>query len=137
MAIFAYGDHYPLVVIDKGFENYTKWQRVRQSLTKTFVDDLTYIANTGMSYDEMLSCEKGIAPLFLLLKNGKVNVETVAILNSIDNFTDTWKKKTPIWKEDFLRIKKLARFVKFDAAKFQNFYCTFKEDLKENHETMA
>jgi len=137
VANFAYGDHYPLEDIDKGFVNYNKWQRIRQSLTKHFVDDLMSLSNTGMTYNELLSCDKGIAPLFLLLKNGKVNIETVAILNSIDNFTDTWKKKTPIWKEDFLRIKKLARFVKFDAAKFQNFYCNFKEELKENHETMA
>jgi hypothetical protein len=137
VANIAYGNLYPVTDVDVGMENYTNWQKKRQSLTKMFTDDLSFLVNTGMTYKELMSFEDGIPPLFVLMKNGKINIETLAIMNTIENFVDTWKSVNPIWKDDFLRVAKLGSFVRFDTAKFTNLFINFKEELKENHETMA
>lgn len=137
VANLAYGNTYPLHDFDQGFDNYNKWQRVRQSLTKTFMDDLDYLANSGLTLDGLLNAKDGMPPLFMLMKNRKVNIETVAILNKLNPFVDTWKQSHKIWKDDFLVIKKLGSFLKVDYDKFNKIYSNFKEALKENHETMA
>lgn len=127
-ANFAYGNMYPIDNTEKGDTLYTKWQRNRQSLHKMFSDDLDTIAAKGLSYEELIATDK-IPPLFVMLKSGSVNIETLTIMNNLENFSDKWKPSFHLWKEDLMRIRKLASFIKFDEAKFRTTYNTFKDTL--------
>lgn len=133
VANFAYGNLYPVEDHDKAETLYITWQRKRQSLHKTFSDDLDTLSNMGLSYEELVTTEK-IPPLFVALKTGKVNIETLTIMNKLENFSDSWKGIFHLWKDDLLRIRKLESFIKFDEAKFTHTYNTFKETLVTHHE---
>jgi hypothetical protein len=133
VANFAYGNTYPLDDEEKAFKFYTQWQRNRQSLTKMFRDDLDYLASKKISYEELISTDK-IPPLFVAYKSGKINIETLTIMNALENFSDRWKSIFHLWKDDLLRIRKLESFIKFDEAKFQQIYSDFKESLVAHHE---
>jgi hypothetical protein len=128
VANFAYGNFYPVDDHDKAESMYITWQRKRQSLHKTFSDDLDALSSMGLSYQELITTEK-FPPLFVALKNGKVNIETLTIMNKLENFSDSWKSTFHLWKDDLLRIRKLESFIKFDEAKFTTTYNTFKENL--------
>lgn len=132
-ANFAYGNFYPVEDHDKAETYYIKWQRNRQSLFKVFSDDLDTLSSMNMSYSELVSTDK-IPPLFVAFKTGKINIETLTIMNKLENFSDSWKSIFHLWKSDLLRIRKLDSFIKFDEAKFTNTYKTFKETLVNHHE---
>lgn len=133
VANFAYGNLYPVEDHERAESLYTQWQRKRQSLFKTFSDDLDTLASMNMSYEELISTEK-IPPLFVALKTGKINIETLTIMNKLENFSDGWKSIFHLWKSDLLRIRKLESFIKFDEAKFRTTYNTFKDTLVQHHE---
>ena len=133
VANFAYGNFYPLDDEDRALNLYTQWQRNRQSLTKMFTDDLGYLSHLGLSHKEIISTDK-IPPLFIAYKSGKVNIETLTIMNALDNFSDSWKSIFHLWKSDLLRIRKLESFIKFDEAKFQQLYSDYREVLVHSHE---
>lgn len=132
-ANFAYGNMYPMTDPEKSDAFYTKWQRNRQSLYKIFSDDLDTISSKGLSYEELISPEK-IPPLFIMLKSGSVNVETLTIMNKLENFSVRWKPVFHLWRDDLLRIRKLESFIKFDEAKFRTTYDMFKDTLVTHHE---
>ena len=133
VANMAYGNEYPFDDEIKSFALYTKWQRNRQSLTKIIKDDIDNIVNSNLQYEELFGKDGGIPALFVLLKNGKVNVETMVVLDHYEKFLDEWIAAKPFWKQDFLRIKKLSSFIKFDEAKFKPLYLNLKEELKKHH----
>lgn len=138
VANFAYSNPYCLDDQERGLVNYKTWQRKRQSITKTFYDDLSYIESLGLSFESLVDASSTKVPKLLVLeKNNKVNIESLCIMNMFDSFVDNWEKVQPLWKDDYLRIRKLASFIKIDEAKFGQMYCTFKEELKANHETVA
>lgn len=132
-ANFAYGNMYPIDDTEKAEKLYVKWQRNRQSLHKMFSDDLDTIAAKGLSYEELVTTER-IPPLFVMLKSGLINIETLTIMNKLENFSDHWKSIFHLWKDDLMRIRKLDSFIKFDEAKFGNTYNIFKEQLAKDHE---
>lgn len=136
VANMAYGNQYPFSNEEKSFKNYTKWQRNRQSLSKMFSDDIYTIEKTKLSISELVSTQSGMPPLFLLMKNGKINIETVAIINQYQPFIETWKKELPLWKSDFLRIGKLGSFIKTDETRFKKLYLTIEGNQGNNHETL-
>jgi hypothetical protein len=133
VANFAYGNTYPFDDEEKATKLYTQWQRNRQSLTKMFMDDLDYLTLKGVSYEKLVSIEQ-IPPLFVAYKSGKINIETLTIMNALENFSDSWKSIFHLWRDDLLRIRKLESFIKFDEAKFQQIYSDFKESLVAHHE---
>jgi hypothetical protein len=136
VANFARGNDYPFSDEERSFKLYTLWQRNRQSLTKVFKDDCSYISNIGMTWHDLISLEDGIPPLFILMKNGKINIESVAIMNELEGFIPEWEKKNPLWKEDFRRIRKLKAFIKFDKEKFGVLQYNLKIEINSNHETV-
>jgi hypothetical protein len=121
VANMAYGNEYPFEDEEKAFGLYTRWQKNRQSLTKMFKDDCSTIADSGLPWTELVS-GKDVPALFLMMGNRKINIETLAILNVLNPFVDSWVKTHPLWKADFLKIKKLSPFIKFDKDKFKALY---------------
>jgi hypothetical protein len=98
-----------------------------------FMDDLDYLTLKGVSYEKLVSIEQ-IPPLFVAYKSGKINIETLTIMNALENFSDSWKSIFHLWRDDLLRIRKLESFIKFDETKFQQIYSDFKESLVAHHE---
>lgn len=125
----AYGNMYPFDDFEKSWALFTKWKKIRWSITKVFRDDLDTIASYGVSYKELLDASSDVPKLFYLAKAGKISIETIVILNRYDNFLDTWKANSQLWKAEMLRIGKLDKFVKFDPAKIEPLIATFKEEL--------
>lgn len=133
VANFAYGNDYPLEDFDRGGELMKRWQKNRQSLTKMFRDDISFLQDmpTSMSFDALVGRNQSHPALFVLMKNGKINVETVSILNDFEQFVDPWMKVNPIWKSDYLRIKKMNSFVKYNPDKFAPLVQELKEEMKD------
>lgn len=125
VANFAYGNDYPFADIDKAFTLHTKWQKVRQSLTKTFRDDIVFLN----SYCEAHNREfkdlfevNGIPLAYQLLLNGKIHIETLSIINRFENFVPLWMNSMKVWRKEFLRIQKVGSFIKIDETKYGIIY---------------
>lgn len=135
VANFAADNDYPLGDLDKSFQNYIDWQKRRQSLGKIFRDDVEYILNTPQMMNETNDTYKKIigtatdkeddqlcAPLFTMYLNKHIHIETVAILDEFDNFIELWENKYTMFRKNFLTIKKVKSFIKFDRQNFEKAY---------------
>lgn len=133
VANFAYGNEYPIEDYDRAQALSKRWEKNRQSITKMFRDDVATIIeyNSSRSFDEVIGKDKPYPEVFLLYKNGKINVETLSILNDFENFVDSWVKANPLWKSDYLRIKKMPSFVKYNKEKIIPLVQELKEEM--NH----
>lgn len=129
VANFAYGNDYPLDDIERSLNNYKKWSKVRESLTKTFKDDVELLFEE--TYNKNIKDYK--LHLFNMVINNAVNRETSVIIDSFDPLFDLWDKNFPIWKPEIRRVRKLSSFVKFDVDKFRNIFNQIKEDTEENY----
>lgn len=132
VANFAYGNDYPLDDLEKSIANYKKWTRVRESLTKTFRDDVEHIFET--CYTKKVEDYK--KHLFTMMINGSINKETAVIINSFDPLFDYWTMAYPIWKQEITRVRKLGSFVKFDSNKFQQIFNQLKQEVEEQHHAL-
>jgi hypothetical protein len=122
VANFAYGNDYPFNDIDRAFSLHNKWQKIRQSLTKTFSDDIVYLnihcEDHNREFKDLFEVN-GVPTLFQLTLSGKIHIETVAILDRLMNFIPLWMEGLPLWKKEFLKIKKLQSFIVIDEQKFR------------------
>lgn len=125
VANFGYGNAYPLDDHDLSIQNFNKWKRIRQSLTKTFKDDITFLLEN--------SEDQEVQNLFKFMIANKVSRETVIIYDSFSPVFDQWIRNLPLWKDEIRRVRKLASFVRFDTNKFKNLYFSIKEEVKEKH----
>lgn len=133
VANFAYGNDYPIEDYDRALVLSKRWEKNRQSITKMFRDDVATIIeyNSSRSFDEVIGKDKPYPEVFLLYKNGKINVETLSILNDFENFVDSWMKANPLWKPDYLRIKKMPSFIKYNQEKIAPIIQELREEM--NH----
>lgn len=125
VANFAYGNEYPFDNIERAFSLHNKWQKVRQSLTKTFTDDMIvlnrYCETHNREFKDLFEVN-GVPTLFQLALSGKIHIETVTILDKFENFLNVWIQSLPTWKKEFLKLKKLASFINIDEDKYHRLY---------------
>lgn len=134
---FAYGNDTAIYGNSEAEELYAQWQKRKQSISKIFVDDLANIINFcdvhKLNYDSIFNLTNNEIPVILTLYlNGKVTIETLNIIDSINPFLDSWKSNPTlqiIMGDSFLRIKKLTGFVKFDKDKLTKYFNHFTEEL--------
>lgn len=131
-ANFMYGN--PDVIYDSAdaMANYKEFLRRRQSITRIFEDDLHTVVESGAQYN--FSGSKVPDVIQLLLRN-KITLETVAILNEIDNIVDQTKQNAQLalmMGDTLLRIEKSKGFVKYDTDRIRGHYEQFLEDVKGN-----
>ncbi len=112
VANLAHGNVYPFGDEEKSFDILKNWQRKRQSLTKIFKDDIATLDDLNLTYQELIDSAYDVPKLFVLLKNRKISLESICVFEQLNPFVDKWRKDQPLWKNDFLRIKKLSSFVK-------------------------
>lgn len=121
------------IIGPNGEDNYKKWQKRTQSLTKVFEDDIIHLFEASSN---CLHVDNGNYPYLLVqLMQGKVSLETVCIMNDIMNFLPMWKKKILddiVWPMWCRRIVKYKPFIVFDKNKLKT---VLRESYKEYAET--
>ena len=134
IANFLEGDRWVGDMVKDGEEVYKRWQKVQQSLTYTFENDILYLLANGGSPDSMLEVKPNSYPVLMrLVQLKQVSLETLVILNDIMNFLPMWDKKIDddiIWPDWSMKIKKYSTFLHYDKIKFKNILI---EKIKDNN----
>jgi len=109
-------------------ESYMKWQRINQSLTYVWKNDIVYLMDQVSSPTELITVKNGEYPK-LLTETMQENIafETLVILDDILGFFDMWSKKITddiVWPNIRIKVLKYKSFLSYDKD-------TFKNHLKE------
>ena len=124
-------------LLQDGDENYTKWQKIQQSLTYTFENDIIYLFDSvdGAEFwsmdDYFKPIDGGWPMLITKLMQDKIKLETVCILIDIVGCMPRWEKQITediIWPTWHRTITKYTPFIKYDKDKFLHI---LKKKIKE------
>ena len=133
VANFAVGNDYPLDEKQAYEDALVRWNRVRGSLTRVYTNDIETIRSSGAATRQELFGAHALHPgAFMLLKNGKIQPETLAILDEFLPFLKPWYSSATLWKPDYLRLIKLKSFVKYDREKMQAISIDLIEELQDD-----
>ena len=113
----------------EGEEIYQKWQKVNQSLTYRFENDIIHLLESS---GDCLTVPSFRNPVLLdEVMQGEVTLETLCIMDDIMNFLPMWQKKIEddiIWPEWHRKIIKYKPFIHYDKQKFKQI---LKDKIKE------
>lgn len=120
VATFIFEDVYivDLMRDTKYEDNFRRWQRVTQSLSYLFEQEL----RSFNSLKEAIQVKNGQSELIQKFYQGKVSPETVTILGTTTNCGNYWNRKMqddPLWEQTFARLSKYKHFLKYDRKKMQ------------------
>jgi hypothetical protein len=129
---FMYGN--PEFVYDSSgaMENYTEFLRRRQSITRIFTDDLDTIIKSGAQY---YFSGQDIPDVLKLLMSKEITLETVVILNTLDDIVSKMKQSTQVQLmlgDELQKIEKSTGFVKFDSHKIAGPYEEFMAEINNS-----
>lgn len=132
VANFAYGNNGVIYSTDSD-EYYDVWIKRKESMRRVFELDLItiqrHLENNKKIYNDLYSIDE-YSPLLLNLYLGKqITLETMVILNDIENYLDTWEPLIMLWKDEFRLIRKVKKFVKYNSDIVQSIYSKFKEEM--------
>lgn len=134
VANFAYGNR-AVVYSAESFEYYQLWQRRKESRTRHFQLELNTIINhlevNRFNHERLYSIDTGMPELLNLYLGNYVSIETMVILQSLENYLQNWEPLIMLWHDSFLTIRKCEKFVKYDTDKIRKVYDNFKERLLE------
>lgn len=111
VANFAYGNLDLLYSEETSRYNYKIWKRIKESLSYTFTEDC-----------KKLPKNVDIEKLFCMYLGKKINIETLAILNKLNNYDYTTIMLYELYESTILTIKKLDTFIKIDTDKYRTLY---------------
>lgn len=128
-ANFMYGNTHVVYNETEGQKNYNRFIRNRQSMTRLFANDLDTIVSSGAYYN---FSGPQIPEVLQLYISGKISIETMVILNDLDNYLPELEKSSAalLFSDTLMQIKKAKGFVKYDAYKVMKPYQEFKEEMK-------
>jgi hypothetical protein len=137
VANFAYGNESAIYAGQEADDNLAEWNKRKQSVTKIFIDDLasllTYVEINKLPTSSIFGFNFNEYPAALKLFLGnKISIETLVIINELDHIVEHWLDNPTvhhIWNNEFLRIKKLTGFVKYDKDKLRKIFTHFVEEL--------
>jgi len=98
---------------------YRKRQKVIQSLTYTFTNEIESLMNHDNPNDLLMVRDSEYPILLTKLLHGDVSIETLCIMNSIMNFTPMWDKKiadTIHYPKVSKTIRKYTPFIQFNTT---------------------
>lgn len=125
VANFAYGNDAVIYCNDDAAQNLITWQKRKQSLTETFRNDVhkivLHLEKNKLAPSDLFRFEQNDFPeLLKLYLGGHVCIETMVILDEYEAYLADWKRNANLlWEEEYRRIVKSKRFVKFDAEKLR------------------
>lgn len=115
-----------------GDANYTKWQKIQQSLTYIFENDTIYLFEKYKP-SEMFKTSGNYPNLLNELMAGNIQIETVVYMNMIMGFLPVWKKEIQediIWPNWESKLRKYQPFI-FDEGKIQKFESILRERIAD------
>ena len=115
---------------------YRDRQKVIQSLTYTFTNDIAPIMNHKNPDELLMVPSDGYPVLLSMILYGDISLETGCILNAILNFLPMWDRKivdTIHYPNLSLRMKKYTPFISFEVTKYKEL---LKKELHENTEAL-
>jgi hypothetical protein len=124
-------------LLQDGDENYTKWQKIQQSLTYTFENDIIYMFDSvdGAEFwhidDYFKPIDGGWPMLITKMMHEKISLETVCMLVDILGCMPKWEKQITediIWPTHRRIIKKYTPFIQYDKEKCKQM---LKEKIKQ------
>lgn len=134
VANFAYSSDTAIYEGKEATDNFLLWNKRKQSITQTFIDDLANILNhieTNKTSVFLFENDKYPALMQLYMGN-KVTIETLRIIDDIYPFLESWSQHNSVkymWSTELLRIKKLTGFVKYDKIKIEKIFKHFLEEI--------
>lgn len=131
---FMYGHTDVIYDSVEAMSNYKEFLRRRQAITRTFTDDLSTVVSSGAQYNDFSGSK--IPDVLQLMIGGKITLETVVILDTLDSIVDKIKGSTQIslmLGSELTKITKSRGFVKFDPDKIATPYRQFLEDVEGNN----
>jgi hypothetical protein len=115
-------------IYEEALKVYNNWRGRLQSLTKNFKNDLDKICSE-LDEDKIKKFDKCFVvkdeqhPLLLqMYSRGDVTIETMLILDSINNYLSYWDKTLKddfFWKEERRKLIKYRPFLDFDVDKYK------------------
>lgn len=114
-------------------KNYNQYIKRKQSITHLFEDDLQTIINTNSSYTFN---GNNIPDVFKLWLTNKISLETVVILDQMDDIVSRMENKdylSLLLGSDLLLVKKASKFVKYDSYKIMDQYINFISEVKQKN----
>lgn len=136
---FAYGSDNAIYAGQEAEDNFTLWNKRKQSITKIFIDDLatllTHIETNRLKHSALFDFTDSEYPVALKLFVGnKIAIESLRIIDDFTGIVEKWSDNGSvkyIWDNEMRRIKKLTGFVKYDKIKVSKIFDAFKEELAE------
>lgn len=125
VANFVSGDRWGGVFDSEAKSNYISWKRRIESIKYLFekeIDRLQFIMEKeNLSYDDLFAINNGHPIILKKYLKKDISIETLVILNSIDNFTimlDDKLCEDILWPDVSRIIKKYTPFLKVDKEKY-------------------
>jgi hypothetical protein len=112
------------LLTEESDERYKKWLKKQQSLAYMFKEDLNFLFDNVDNPEELLRVVDGEYPLLYTLHlQGKIQIETIIIMNDFLNFMPMWSKKVSddiIFPHFVLKCEKYSSFLNYDEVKFKS-----------------
>lgn len=126
VANFVSGDRWGGLFDTEAKERYVSWKKRIESITYTFkkeIDKLRfYCEKNELPFDELFSCKSGQHPYIVkAYLRGDMSIETLVILNKINNYTDELDKQLSgdlVWPDLSRLIKKYMPFLTINKEKY-------------------
>jgi len=106
-------------------DSYMRWQKINQSLTYVWKNDIVYLMDQVASPTELITVKNGEYPK-LLTETMQENIafETLVILDDLLGFFEMWSKKISddvIWPNIRIKALKYKCFLSYDKNTFKNY----------------
>ena len=120
---------------DQALENYNKWKKNQQSITRIFDQDLKKCLDIYDSFGIMFVTESRNShpPIVKMIQSGKIEIQSAIILDHYLNWIDYVEREVDdewIWPRIRNMLRKCQPFIKFNETK-----C--KEILKNRVESVV
>lgn len=137
VANYAYGNVNYLYDDGLAVSNYIQWLKVKESVTKTFTDDLATVQyeveKQCLGQECIINCTNNDLPFIIKLYLGKsIQPQTISILHDLTGMIDTWQNDASLnifFEDEMLRLKKLKGFFTYDKEKLKTIYKSFCGDV--------
>ena len=106
-------------------DSYMRWQKINQSLTYVWKNDIIYLMDQVASPTELITVKNGEYPK-LLTETMQENIafETLVIMDDLLGFFDMWSKKISddiIWPNIRIKALKYKCFLNYSKSDFKNY----------------
>lgn len=102
-----------------GEKNYKEWKKTQDTLSYTFKEDMTKLANLEIKFDDLVKVTDGQYPRLLKeYQIGTISLESLMILNDITSVFKYWNKHISddlIWPSLFTKMKKYRTFLSLQS----------------------